>query len=74
MNLTKIRNLGHLDQILRLGIGCALIYAGFIDAEFIQDPVSSYLVGAFGVVNILAALARYCPLYALVGINTARLD
>ena len=74
MNFRKLRNLGRLDQVLRIGIGCALIYAGLIDTDFIQDPLSSYLVGGFGAVNIVAALARYCPLYALVGINTARID
>lgn len=74
MNFREMRNLGRLDQILRVGIGGGLVYAGFIDSGLIQDPLSSYLVGGFGLVNILAALARYCPLYALVGINTARID
>ena len=74
MNFREMRNLGRLNQVLRLGIGGGLVYAGFVDTAFIQDPLSSYLVGCFGLINIVAALARYCPLYALVGINTARLD
>ena len=65
-------NVGRLDQILRIGISLVLIYIGFIDTGFIQDSLSSYLVGAVGLLNMLVALVRSCPLYSLAGINTCQ--
>jgi len=64
------KNIGRLDQILRIGISLGLIYIGLINEEFIQDPLSSYIIGTLGVLNLVIALVRYCPLYSLTKINT----
>ncbi|WJW75914.1 DUF2892 domain-containing protein [Thiohalobacter sp. IOR34] len=68
------KNIGPMDQILRIGISSFLIYITLIDTTFIADPVSSGLFAFLGVGNLIVALIRFCPLYALVGINTCRLS
>lgn len=64
------RNVGRLDQILRVGISLVLIYIGFIDKEFITDPLSSSIIGIVGVLSLVVALLRFCPLYVVTGIST----
>ncbi len=66
------KNLGRLDQAIRVAISLSLIYAGIIDEQFIGDPLSSIIIGAIGVINLIVALTRICPLYILADINTCR--
>ncbi len=68
------RNIGILDMVLRIGISAFAIYVGFIDTEIIADDLSSMVIGAIGAINLVAALLRYCPFYAMTGINTCKLD
>ncbi len=65
-----IVNIGRFDQILRIGISLGLVYVGLIDKDFIQDPLSSYIIGAIGIVSTVIALIRFCPLYVIAHINT----
>jgi len=65
-----IKNIGRFDQVLRLGISMGLVYIGLIDEQFIKDPLSSYIIGTVGVVNVIIALVRFCPLYVITGIST----
>lgn len=74
MGLRWIQNIGRLDQILRIGIGLALMWVGFIDSTLIDDRLIATLVGLFGLLNIAAALFRVCPFYTLAGINTNSQD
>ncbi len=67
-------NVGRFDQILRLGIGAAMVWVGFIDTTVIDDRLVAALVGLFGLLNIAAALLRVCPFYNLAGINTNNQD
>ena len=64
------RNLGRLDQVLRLGIGVVLVYMGFIDTTFIGDSVIAGMVGAFGILNLVVSAIAWCPVYQLAGIST----
>jgi len=63
-------NVGRLDQILRIGISLTLIYIGFVDQEFIPDSLSSNIIGIIGILNLIVAIVRFCPLYVVTGINT----
>ena len=63
-------NVGRFDQILRIGIGAVLIWAGFIDTDLIGDRFVGALVGIFGLLNMIAAVIRVCPVYTIAGINT----
>ena len=65
-----IINVGRLDQVFRIGISLFLIYIAFIDEGFISDPLSSYIIGIIGILNLIVATVRFCPLYIMAGINT----
>ncbi len=66
------KNIGFVDQILRIGISSFLIYISLIDTDFIADPVASGIFAFLGIGNLIVALVRYCPLYAAIGVNTAK--
>ncbi len=74
MGLRWHLNVGRFDQILRLGIGAALVWVGFFDTTLIDDRVVAIIIGLFGLLNIVAALFRVCPFYTLAGINTNNQD
>ena len=63
-------NVGRRDQIIRIAISLVFIYIGFIDKELIYDPLSSDIVGVFGVIFLVVAVSRFCPLYVITGIDT----
>lgn len=66
------RNLHVVDIAVRTLIGLALVYVGFIDASLIANSVVRVLLGIFGVVNLVAAALRHCPIYNLARISTYR--
>lgn len=70
MTLRWQPNVGRFDQILRIGIGAVLIWAGFVDTDLIGDRLVAALVGLFGLLNLIAAVVRVCPVYTIAGINT----
>lgn len=63
-------NIGRFDQFLRIGISAGLIYIGFIDKTLIEDELSSNIIGTIGIINLIVAVIRFCPLYVVAGINT----
>ena len=70
MSLAISKNIGRIDQLLRLAISLSMVYFGFFDLSLIQDKFSATIVGIFGSMNLIVALVQFCPLYAVVGINT----
>jgi len=57
-------NIGAIDRIGRLVIGIALILGaalGYIG-----------LWGYIGIIPLVTALVRWCPLYTLLGLNTGK--
>lgn len=64
------RNLHSVDKIIRLLIGVICIYLGFIDHTAISNDIVSNLLGLFGLINLLAGISSYCPVYGLAGIST----
>jgi len=70
MRLALTKNIGRIDQLIRLGISLSMIYFGFFDLSLIQDEFSATIVGIFGSMNLIVALIQFCPLYAVVGINS----
>lgn len=70
MNFSMSKNIGRLDQLIRLCISISMIYFGFFDLSLIQDEFSATIVGIFGSMNLVVALAQFCPLYAVADINT----
>jgi hypothetical protein len=57
-------NIGNLDRVLRIVVGLLLIALVFV------GPKSAW--GWIGLVPLLTGLARRCPAYSLIGVNTCR--
>jgi hypothetical protein len=61
------RNMGRIDQFLRILIGLVLL------AYVVKDSAitAGWLVpGVVGVVLIITAFFSYCPLYTVLGVTT----
>jgi hypothetical protein len=57
-------NVGGIDRVLRAVLGVVLIALVFVGP---QTPW-----GWIGVVPLLTALVRFCPLYPLLGVSTCK--
>lgn len=64
------KNMGKIDQLIRLLVGLTLIYIGFIETTIVSDSVLRWLLGLIGVVNFASALVATCPLYHLIHFST----
>ena len=62
------KNVGDLDSAIRAMVGLALLLAA---ASATQWPVVSVVCVLLSLLLLWTALAGSCPLYALLGINTA---
>lgn len=58
------KNIGSLDRIIRIIVGCALLSIVFIGPKT--------LWGLLGLIPLGTALIGWCPPYALLGINTCQ--
>ena len=72
MALNVCKNIGTLDQLLRLSVSGLMIYFGLIDTQLIADTFSAHVIGVLGVMNFIVAVVRFCPLYALAGVSTCK--
>ena len=67
------KNIGIIDRSLRYGLGVFLIWFGlFSGLDVFQAPAMGYAVAAIGLISILVATVRFCPLYAMLGVKTCR--
>ncbi|MDE2604775.1 MAG: DUF2892 domain-containing protein [Burkholderiales bacterium] len=64
MNLK--RNVGSLDQWLRIGVGVVLLGLA------VTGTIGAW--GYIGVVPLLTGLLRTCPLYSLLGLSTCPMN
>ena len=60
-------NIGKLDQYVRIVLGLALIAYAFKEGLAIQGW---HWLGLVGVVPLVTAFFRSCPLYVMLGIST----
>ncbi len=59
------KNVGSVDRVLRVILGLSLLGWALL------GPASNYSwLGFIGIVPLLTAAISWCPLYALLGINT----
>lgn len=70
--MKNLRNLNLFDQVIRLLIAAVCLYFGFVDTSFVQENILALGIGIFGVLNVIAGLVGFCPVYKLAGINTYR--
>jgi hypothetical protein len=61
------KNMGTLDQYVRIVLGLALIAYAFQDGLAIEGW---HWVGLLGVVPLVTAFFKSCPLYTVLGIST----
>jgi hypothetical protein len=57
-------NVGGIDRVLRIVVGIAVL-----SLVFVLDGTARWW-GLVGLVPLFTGLARFCPLYGLLGINT----
>jgi len=66
-------NVGTLDRVLRALLGIILLYLAFgTGLELFENPIAQYGAVVVGVVMLVVAAVRFCPVYSLLGIRTCR--
>lgn len=63
------RNLGKIDQFVRIVLGLAMI--AFVFREETMSPIWPVFL-PIGAILIATAFFSFCPLYTLLGWNTAK--
>lgn len=67
-------NVGTFDRILRACLGVALLYLAFQSGlPLFAGGLAKYGAALIGVVMLIVALTRVCPIYSLLGIRTCRM-
>ena len=61
MEAVMTRNVGSADRVIRVVLGFVMIGAGLYFGSW---------WGAIGLIPLLTATIRWCPLYALLGISS----
>ena len=71
--MVRQANVGTIDRIVRIVLGALLIVLPFTTTfDFWANDIVRYGAPIVGVVLVLTALVRFCPLYRLVGASTSR--
>ncbi len=66
-------NVGATDRVLRALLGVVLLGAAFLSGlPLFESAVIKYLAAAIGVVMLVVAIVRVCPIYSIFGIKTCR--
>lgn len=64
------KNVGTLDRLIRFLLAIILFYVGFLQNPYIVEESSKMALGILGLLPLVTATFRMCPLYSLVGIST----
>ena len=54
-----VQNVGGVDRLLRVGLGLALILAGFL----VLGGTAGTILGVVGLIPLATGLIGWCPLY-----------
>lgn len=66
-------NVGTIDRVVRGLLGVALLYLAFLSGLPMFDaPVWKYGAAAVGVVMLVVAAVRICPIYSIFGFKTCK--
>jgi hypothetical protein len=63
------KNMGTADKTLR--VLTAIVVFALIYTETLQGTLA-WILGAFSVIFILTSFIGWCPIYTLIGMNTAK--
>jgi hypothetical protein len=66
------RNLAIWDRGIRLVIATVMIGASLFFRSWIGDDLLVNLIVTFGMLNFLASLLGWCPVYSLANISTLK--
>lgn len=67
-------NLGNIDRLARFVIGLLLFCAPLLNIPNIwQSAGLAYASMGVGVILVVTALVRFCPLYRIIGVSTCKL-
>ncbi len=66
-------NVGSTDRLIRIILGLILVVLPFVTNFAIwANPIAAVGVPIVGLVLIVTALVRFCPLYRLFGMRTCK--
>lgn len=66
-------NVGTPDRIARIVIGAVLVLLPFVSGlALFTNPLWLWGAVIVGLVLIVTALVRFCPLYAILGLSTCK--
>lgn len=60
------KNIGRVDRVIRIILGLALLSLTFI------GPKTMW--GLIGFLPLITAIVNFCPVYAILGMNTCSLE
>ncbi|BAQ16740.1 YgaP family membrane protein [Methyloceanibacter caenitepidi] len=64
-------NVGTIDRIFRAALGIGLLWFAFFSGLPLADsPVWKYGTAILGVVMLIVAVVRVCPVYSIFGLRT----
>lgn len=66
-------NVGTIDRIMRAILGAGLLYLAFLSGlPAFDGALLKYGAALVGVVMLVVAAVRICPIYSIFGIKTCR--
>lgn len=66
-------NVGSADRFIRIVLGLILVLLPYVtNLALWSNPVASIGLPIVGVVLVVTALFRFCPLYRLIGVRTCK--
>jgi hypothetical protein len=73
MENTMTTNVGTIDRILRAALGLGLLYLAFLSGlPVFEGGLMKYGAAVVGVVMLVVAATRVCPIYSIFGFKTCR--
>lgn len=68
-------NVGTIDRILRASLGVILLYLAFFSGiPAFMGGILQYGAALIGLVMLVVATLRICPIYSILGIKTCRVS
>lgn len=66
-------NVGTLDRVLRAALGLGLLYLAFLSGlPAFNGAILKYGAAIVGIVMLVVAVTRVCPIYSIFGLKTCR--
>jgi hypothetical protein len=73
MEDTMTPNVGTIDRILRAALGLVLLYLAFLSGlPAFEGGLLKYGAAIVGVVMLVVAASRVCPVYSVFGFKTCK--